>query len=96
MNRAAIAYHEAGHAIVFFLLTKKPPRELTIVGTKDAQGQVKHSNLFRGIQLDVDNSDRSRLAAERNIMIALAGEIAQRKAFPRSIRTWQMAGEASC
>jgi hypothetical protein len=74
-------------------LLKKPPRELTIVGTKDAHGQVKHGNLFRGIQLDVDNSDRARLAAERNIMVSIAGEIAQRKAFPRSVRSWQMDGD---
>ena len=87
-NRAATAYHEAGHAVVAWRLGFKV-RRVTITPGEDHDGFAEHDSPLRGIHLDIDNSDRARLRAEKAIMICLAGTLAQRRFAPRSVRLWQ-------
>jgi hypothetical protein len=60
----AIAYHEAGHAVAALLL-HRPLRYVTIVPDKE-----------RGI-LGYDLTPRRRTSLEREIMVFLAGEVAE-------------------
>jgi hypothetical protein len=57
-----------------------------IVPSKDANGSVLNDSPLRGIQLDIDGSDRARLRVEKAIRICFAGPIAQRKFQPASWR----------
>jgi hypothetical protein len=81
--RRAVAYHEAGHAVAAYDLGLTPTLA-TIVPSSEFNGRVLHRNPLRHIRLDFDGSDRTRLRAERVIMILLAGPLAQRRAGHRS------------
>jgi hypothetical protein len=81
----ATAYHEAGHAVIAYLLGYKP-QSATIVPTVDAAGYVIHANPLHGFQLDIDGSDEARLRVESAITICFAGPIAQKRYSPRSWR----------
>jgi hypothetical protein len=83
----AIAYHEAGHAIVSQRLGVLVKR-VSIIPEEDTAGSCTHNNILRGTQLDVDDSDRGRVRAEKTIMICLAGPIAQRLWRARSVRKY--------
>jgi hypothetical protein len=82
---AMTAHHEAGHAVVASALGYKP-MSATIIPTREDHGWVKYPNPLRGIQLDIDGSDKARLRAERLIKICLAGPLAQRRFKPSSWR----------
>lgn len=72
------AYHEAGHAVVqnhFGIKIKK----ITIVPDGDSLGSVSGALAIGEHRLDVDKSDKVRLKTERDVMIFLAGRIAERK-----------------
>src|SRR6185437_15760265 len=62
----AVAYHEAGHAVAALLL-HRPLRYVTIVPDK-ARGTLGH-----------DLTPRRRTILEREIMVLLAGEVAERE-----------------
>ncbi len=82
----ATAYHEAGHAVIAYLLGYKP-QSATIVPTVDTAGHVIiHANPLHGFQLDIDGSDEARLRVESAITICFAGPIAQKRHNPRSRR----------
>ena len=83
----AVAYHEAGHA---FMAWKEGVRihRLSIVPDESTNGRVKHESPLKGVRLDIDNSGRARVRAEKHIRIYLAGPIAQRKHRPSSWRQW--------
>ena len=81
----ATAYHEAGHAVIAYLLGYKP-QSATIVPTVDATGHVIHANPLHGFQLDIDGSDEVRRRVESAITICFAGPIAQKRYSPRSWR----------
>ena len=81
----ATAYHEAGHAVIAYLLGYKP-QSATIVPTVDAAGPLIHANPLYGFQLDIDGSDEARLHVESAITICFAGPIAQKRYSPRSWR----------
>lgn len=81
----ATAYHEAGHAVIAYLLGYKP-QSATIVPTVETAGHVIHANPLYGFQLDVDDSDGARLRVESAITICFAGPIAQKRHNPRSWR----------
>ncbi len=81
------AYHEVGHAVMAHLLGVKL-NSTTIVPDEDSDGHVIHANPLRGIQLDVDGSNRARLRAESAIQVAFAGPIAQKKSNPHGYRHW--------
>jgi hypothetical protein len=86
-QREATAYHEAGHVVVTHALGYKP-KSVTIVPTRDAHGIMHYPNPLRGIQLDIDGSDRARLLAEQVIKICYAGPLAQQRYRPRSWRRY--------
>jgi hypothetical protein len=80
------AYHEAGHAVIAYLLGYKP-QSVTIVPTLDTAGHlVIHGDPLNGFQLDIDHSDEARLRVESAITICFAGPIAQKRHNPRSWR----------
>jgi len=82
----AAAYHEAGHAVIAYLLGCKP-ESVTITPTLDTAGHlVVHADPPHGFQLDTDDSDEARLRAESAITICFAGPIAQKRHNPRSWR----------
>jgi hypothetical protein len=81
----ATACHEAGHAVIAYVLGYKP-YSVTIVPTRDAAGHVTHANPLHEFQLDVDDSDEVRLHVENAITICFAGPIAQKRYNPRSWR----------
>jgi hypothetical protein len=84
--RRATAFHEAGHAVAAWKLRIRL-HGATIVPTLDATGQVEHANPLRGINLELDNSNRARLRSELLMMVLLAGPEAQRHYSPRSWRS---------
>ena len=56
----ATAYHEAGHAVIAYLLGYKP-QSVTIAPTFDTAGHlVIHGNPLHGFQLDPDGPDEAR------------------------------------
>ena len=80
------AYHEAGHAVAsFFLHTGF--RRVTIVPDDEAAGHSLDGmgGRFHG-QPDCEMTPAIRDYLERHIQVLLAGEIAQRKHSPRSVR----------
>jgi hypothetical protein len=81
----ATAYHEAGHAVIAFLLGYRP-QSVTIVPTFDTAGHIIQDNPLHGFQLDLDGSDEARLRVETVITICFAGPIAQKRYNPRSWR----------
>ena len=81
----ATAYHEAGHAVVAYVLGYKP-QSVTIVPTVDAAGHILQANPLYGFQHDVDGSDEGRLRVESFMTICFAGPITQKHYNPRSWR----------
>ncbi len=79
------AYHEAGHAMMAWH-EGLWINEISIVPDDDSSGRILHANPLRGIQLDIDNSNRARIRAESAIRVALAGAIAQRHHNPHGFR----------
>lgn len=85
-DRQYVAFHEAGHAVAAFAQDIRL-RTVTIEPGDGARGFVEHDRLlarFRGRELTLLWKDRLMKSAR----VSLAGEIAQRRAFPRSIRSW--------
>ena len=81
----ATAYHEAGHAVIAYMLGYRP-HSATIVPTFDTAGHIIHPNPLDGFQLNPDSSDEARLRIESLITICFAGPIAQKRYNPRSWR----------
>jgi hypothetical protein len=81
----ATAYHEAGHAVIAYVLGYRP-QCVTIVPTADTAGHIIHTNPLHGFQLNPDTSDEARLRIESLITICFAGPIAQKRYNPRSWR----------
>jgi hypothetical protein len=81
----ATAYHEAGHAVIAYVLGYRP-QFVTIVPTLDTAGHIIHPNPLDGCQRNPDSSDEARLRIESLITICFAGPIAQKRYNPRSWR----------
>lgn len=84
---AATAFHEAGHAVIAWSLGLRVHR-VTVIPSKDYLGLAVCQNALAGIKLDIDNSDRAMIKAEKRILVALAGAAAQKKFSPRSVQSW--------
>jgi hypothetical protein len=82
------AYHEAGHAVFAWYKGIKIKR-VTIIPDADSAGHVHHAKVIKGRSPELDNSARNRVRMENQIMISLAGLIAQRIWNPRTCRTYQ-------
>ncbi|HUZ32343.1 MAG TPA: hypothetical protein VMV19_09630 [Xanthobacteraceae bacterium] len=81
----ATAYHEAGHAVVAYVLGYRP-QSVTIVPTIDAAGHIVQADPLYGLQHDIDGSHEVRLRVESFITICFAGPITQKRYNPRSWR----------
>jgi hypothetical protein len=84
----ATAYHEAGHAVFAWYKGIKI-KKVTIIPEADSVGHVHHAKVIRGRSSELDNSPRHRQRMEIQIMISLAGPLAQRIWNPRTYRTYQ-------
>lgn len=83
-ERRAIAFHEAGHAVIAWQLDL-PIKTVSIVAGEDWGGRfVYRRDPLRGINLDCKVSDRAHRRVERVILAALAGPAAQNLAAPDS------------
>jgi hypothetical protein len=81
---ALTAYHEAGHAVAAFE-RGVPVHHASIIPTEGTKGHIRHATTFRRSESpEWDTSPRNRIKAERAVIIAFAGGIAQRHRFPRS------------
>ncbi|NKE71246.1 hypothetical protein [Candidatus Manganitrophus noduliformans] len=71
------AYHEAGHAAASYLLGRRICRVSIVPDYKN--GSLGHSagHRLRNFHPDYDESDKTRLKVEREIMILMAGEEAE-------------------
>ncbi len=78
------AYHEAGH-VVGATSQGLTVRETSIVETDLIAGFTQNDDP----DLEADSADVRRTEAERAVITLYAGEIAQRRFAPRSVRRWQ-------
>jgi len=81
-QRRAIAYHEAGHAVVGYFCPQMPKaRRVTIVATDDWLGRVLlHSSRWLRRRLSAgDWSPRTEVRCYEQIMTSLAGPLAERR-----------------
>jgi hypothetical protein len=86
---AATAYHEAGHVVVAVWLNIWLRRKAATIipdSTEGFDGMVWTQWSFRG-RPDVEITDRMYVRLERHIVVSLAGEHAQRKYRPSSVRS---------
>jgi hypothetical protein len=81
----AIAYHEAGHAVMCWH-EQIGIDVASIIPAPGSLGHVQHRSVLDGIDLACDNSLEGRARAESLIRIALAGSVAQRRIHPRGFR----------
>ena len=86
-REAAMAYHEAGHAVACYYMHVKI-NSATIIPDEVSLGHVRPENMFRGLNPEADLSGRVRLQIERAIIISLAGMAAQRRFSKRSWRQY--------
>ena len=84
------AYHEAGHAVAAWRLNIVLRRKgVTIVPDRErgSDGSTFHRQVVSK-NIEHDRSSRNVLKAERLAQLSLAGEIAQRRYSPRSVRSY--------
>src|SRR5262245_42757994 len=91
-NLTAVAYHEAGHAVLMAALGCRV-RKITIRRYAKSAGRVHGESPLRRIRLEEIGRPPTRLHAEGAIMISLAGALAQKRVLPRSWRSWQSRGD---
>ena len=87
MNSAR-AYHEAGHAVVAFF-TGLRIRRATIRGTGEAAACVETVLSMRRDRPDVAVTDLVAAKIEREVMVCVAGRLAQQLYAKRTVRSWQ-------
>jgi Peptidase family M41 len=81
----ATAYHEAGHAVAAWKFGLRF-KHVTIKAQEDTLGHMLHGRSPKWFRPDCDNSDRTRLRAERRIITSLAGQLAEGKYYGRRPR----------
>src|ERR1700758_383304 len=82
-----IAHHEAGHAVMAWLLNVKIRKATIVPDTKMGNaGSVHHEKLLIRKYPEFDDSDRQRIRIEKLIMVCLAGPIAHMIFNQRSFR----------
>ena len=88
----ATAYHEAGHVVVGYELGFRLGKSgVSIVPDGESLGQAYV--LYGGWRPDRYSSKRILLRLERYTMVNFAGEEAQRKFNPRSVRKFHASGD---
>jgi hypothetical protein len=87
-QRRATAYHEAGHVVAAIIQGIRLGRKGTsIIPDVDSAGRAHIRKGFKG-NPEYEMSGSTRLGAERRAIVSLAGEAAQRKFRPSSIRRY--------
>lgn len=95
MKLEPTAYHEAGHAVASWCL-HVPIRHVTIISDDTSAGHVQNHKMNRRTALNIELDDRfslGRLRAEKLVMVAMAGPLAQERYAPRSVRYWHGGGD---
>ncbi len=85
----ATACHQAGHAVIAVLLKVGLRKEAVTIIPDQATGNMgcPTSRLaIIGNSLEMNASDRNRIRAEEKVQVLLAGEIAERRDNPGSVR----------
>lgn len=81
-----VAYHEAGHAVIAWT-QRLAVYHASIASKAETLGYVVHSDSLHPRALLFDpRSLRTRVAAERNLRVALAGEVSQKLMDPGSVQ----------
>jgi hypothetical protein len=88
----ATAYHEAGHAVAAFCVGVRL-KKITIIRSGDYSGLCEHAKIIHGKFPECDGSGQMRLAWERQVIVALAGPIAQKLYSPRSFRRYHASSD---
>jgi hypothetical protein len=88
----AVAYHEAGHAVLAWRRFVRL-KGITIIPGKDFQGQCRHAKVLLGRSPEIEDSPRAQIRKQTNAMIALAGPIAQKLYKPRSFRHYHASSD---
>jgi hypothetical protein len=93
-DRIATAYHEAGHALVAWLLGIRL-RRVTIVPSKkdNFDGCCYHAKIVRGKHPEFDDSPGAFVRMQKHVMVCLAGIISQRRFNSRTVRRWDASGD---
>jgi hypothetical protein len=79
-NEKAVAYHEAGHAVVGWkLFGLRRVKKMTIIPKKNSLGQVKNRMIMRSIDYEVADSPAFDGKVMREIMGCYAGHVAEKK-----------------
>ena len=63
-------------------------RGLSIESDSASAGRMLFRSSIPWERLEYDNSDRTRMRVERELIVTLAGIAAQRRHAPRSVRAW--------
>ena len=88
----AIAYHEAGHAVICW--REQVEVEIaSIIPQGSSLGRIQHQSALQGIDLACDNSLDGRARAESLIRIAMAGPLAQRRIDPHRFCHYNSRGD---
>jgi hypothetical protein len=98
-----IAYHEAGHAVCAYVQGLKI-HKATIVPDGIVAGSLWHNGLARGAREWIESGGTGRLGwaaldaatqcrIEKQVRVCLAGEIAQRRFNPHSVRRHHSGGD---
>jgi len=85
LHDEAVAYHEAGHAVIAWH-EGIGLRSASIIPVGTTGGRIIHYPMFQTINPEVDTGRRSRDRVEKSVRISLAGSIAQRKFNSRTYR----------
>lgn len=92
LSLKATAYHEAGHAVMAWRLGVGLRRTSIVPNKADnSAGHVLNRRLSRGTLEEIEFADpfsSSRLRAEKQVMVSMAGVLAQRRFNRRSFRSW--------
>lgn len=87
------AYHEAGHAVVAVRLGVAIGRRGVSIVPGDGLAGSVHTHLGFSGNPDQEITTKMRMAAEHNAIICFAGEAAQRRFSPKSVRRIHWEGD---
>ena len=76
IRKEHIAYHEAGHAVMYYLL-HLPFKEVSIIPDGDRLGHVQSGEPPKSFRPGIDTSLKTRERIEREIMARLAGSVTE-------------------
>ncbi len=83
-DREAVAYHEAGHAVVAYVVGLTVER-VSIQSDGIAAGHVEHDYGCNMNKIVHEEGPKRQWALERSAIVALAGEVSQRRYRPESV-----------